>query len=99
MHDNLPPDLVLEWFSYGTPLMSRLRHSSPFTYAYEVADRQEIDTLRHHVVNHPELYPPRPGYDIWLDKILQMGGEHVNEFTRRYIPDAMLPEEYDVGKT
>lgn len=90
MKDNLPKDIVLDWFRHDTPVMQQMRHSSPFVHAIPFADDGEYDELTHYVVNHPDEYPPRYHYQLWLNRILSMGGEHINDFTRQYIPDDVL---------
>lgn len=92
MHDNLPPETVLDWFRHDTPLMRQLRHSSPFAYAAARAPHGEYDELVFDIVNNPEKYPPLPSHQIWLESILAKGGNHINDFTKRFIPQDRLPQ-------
>ena len=90
MYEHLPKKIVLDWFSHETPLMKQLRHSSPFSAGLKYIDKSEYDNTIHYVVNNPEKFPPRPGYDWWLQDLLDKGGIHINNYTQRYIPDDIL---------
>lgn len=92
MHDKLASDIVLDWFQHDTPLIRRLRHSSPFSHESSRTPKTEYDALIYDIVNHPEKYHPLPSHQIWLESILAAGGLHINDFTKQFIPENRLSE-------
>lgn len=85
MHDHLSEDIVLDWFMHESPFMLFLRHSSPFAHIASQVPQEEYLSTMHDVVNHPEKYPPRPDYDVWLRTTLEKPA--IPEHMKRYIPD------------
>lgn len=90
MHDNLPPETMLKWFSYDTPLIQQLRHSSPFASAVPMISAEDYRRLLRYVVDNPDKFPPRPTYDQWLCEVLEAG--HINDFTAKYFSTKLREE-------
>lgn len=88
MMEVVPEHLVIDWFLHDTPLIQQYRHTSPFRSAIHGLPANVYEDHLRYVVNHPDEFPPRPSYDLWLQKTLDKGIR--NDFVNRYIPDEIL---------